>query len=272
MRALEPVGGLRRDGRALNDALDLPCPVWLKVDVGYGRAGVKWRDEQGVLELVRQLEHCERLDFVGLLSHSGHTYACRGREEVNRVFDEGRERMIALKAMLAEHGIIATVSLGDTPSASLAENFEGVDEMRPGNFVFYDLDQSRVGSCETDDIAAAVACPVIGRYEDEAKLLVYGGSVHLSKDSVTIDDQRHFGQLALPTNDGWRPIALSESHVFGCCQEVSQIKLTPALFEQIELGQTVYILPAHACLAADIYPHYFTTDGKRIPRFSLYRS
>jgi len=31
------------------------------------------------------------------------------------------------------------ISYGDTPSCSIAENFDEVDEIRPGNFVFYDV-------------------------------------------------------------------------------------------------------------------------------------
>ena len=256
--------------KALNQALDATTPVWVKVDVGYGRAGVKWHDEQGVLDLVRVIERADRLAFAGLLTHSGHTYACRGREQVAELFDEGRERMLGLKEALADQGIAAKLSVGDTPSASLVEDLEGVDEMRPGNFVFYDVLQSQVGSCRAEDIAVAVACPVIGRYEQDLKILVYGGSVHLSKDSVTIEGQRLFGQLALPTSEGWQAVPLSEAQVFSCCQEVTQVKISRAVMERIDLGGLVYILPAHACLAADIYPRYVTTRGQVMPRFKLY--
>ncbi len=256
--------------RALSNALEVSCPVWVKVDVGYGRAGVKWHDEQGVLDLVRLVKSSDRLEFAGLLTHSGHTYECRGRAEVVARFEEGRVRMVALAQMLERQGVSARVSMGDTPSASLAENFEGVDEMRPGNFVFYDVTQCQIGSCGPDDIAVAVACPVIGKYPDDPKVIVYGGSVHLSKDSLTIEGHRRFGQLALPAPDGWEVVPHSEAQVFGCCQEVSQIKVSRALFDRIELGQSAYILPAHSCLAAEIYPRYVTTGGQTLERFRLY--
>lgn len=256
--------------RALDDALEQTCPVWVKVDVGYGRAGIKWDHQQAVLDLIRLIERSQRLAFAGLLTHCGHTYECRGREQVSALFDERRGRMLALRQSLLNHGIVARISMGDTPSASLARHFDGVDEMRPGNFVFYDLLQSQVGSCRPEDIAIAIACPVIGKYEEDRKILVYGGSVHLSKDSVTIDGRRNFGQLALPTHDGWQAVPLSEAHVFSCCQEVSQVKVSRAVFDQVALGQSVYILPAHACLAAEIYPRYVTTDGRSLDRFRLY--
>lgn len=180
--------------------------------------------------------------------------------------------MLRLRQLLAGRGIDAKLSMGDTPSASLAEDFTGIDEMRPGNFMFYDVAQGLVGSCSADDIAIAIACPVIGKYARDSKLLVYGGSVHLSKDAVSIDGQRSFGQLALPRPGGWQPVPLDDAQVFGCCQEVSQIRVPRAVFEQAELGQPVYILPAHACLAAEVYPRYLATDGRSLERFRLYPS
>ena len=180
--------------------------------------------------------------------------------------------MLGLKQVLKNHGHEVRISMGDTPSASLAEQFDGVDEMRPGNCVFYDLFQSQVGSCSVEEIAVATACPVIGKYEDEHKVVVYGGSVHLSKDSVHIDGERLFGQLALPTPEGkgWRIVPLQEGKVTSACQEVSKIIVSPEVFAQIELGQRVYILPVHSCLAAEMYPRYVTTDGDVLERFRLF--
>jgi D-serine deaminase-like pyridoxal phosphate-dependent protein len=244
--------------------------VWIKVDVGYGRVGIQWSKEQELLDLVRLIGESDRLEFGGLLTHSGHTYDCRGREEVIALFEEVRARMLGLQRMLGDNGITAPISMGDTPSASLAENFDGVDEMRPGNFVFYDLVQSQVGSCRTDDIAVATACPVIGKYKDDLKVVVYGGAVHLSKDSIMIDGERIFGQLALPAENGWEVVPLSEGKMVSCCQEVSKLKVSPKVFERIELGKTVYILPAHSCLAAEMHPRYLTTNGKVLERFRLY--
>lgn len=255
----------------LDASLEVSCPVWVKVDVGYGRVGIKWHKETEILSLIEFLQAAPRLEFSGLLTHSGHTYDCRGREEVAARFEEGRIRMVKLKQELQSRGIDAEISLGDTPSASLAEKFDEVDEMRPGNFVFYDVFQSQVGSCAVEDIAVAAACPVIGKYEEDLKVVVYGGSVHLSKDSVMIQNERVFGQLALPAGKGWEVIPLEAGKVTSCCQEVSKIQVSREVFDRIEVGQAIYILPVHSCLAADIYPRYATTDGLRLERFRLFK-
>jgi D-serine deaminase-like pyridoxal phosphate-dependent protein len=51
--------------------------------------------------------------------------------------------------------------MGDTPSCTLVDRFlPPISEIRPGNFVFYDLKQKSLGVCRDEDIAA-VAFPVI---------------------------------------------------------------------------------------------------------------
>ncbi len=56
------------------------------------------------------------------------------------------------------------ISYGDSPSCSLADDLNGFDEIRPGNFVYYDVMQYHIGSCQMDDIAVAAACPVVSVY------------------------------------------------------------------------------------------------------------
>ncbi|GAB1455531.1 hypothetical protein MASR2M48_08380 [Spirochaetota bacterium] len=58
-----------------------------------------------------------------------------------------------------------------------------VDEARPGNFAYYDLQQLGTGACSPGDVAVAVACPVVGIYLERSEAVVYGGAVHLSKQS-----------------------------------------------------------------------------------------
>ena len=251
--------------KALDEALDHNNPVWIKIDVGYGRVGVHWNNPTQLVELLNYLLNSRNLNFQGLLTHSGHTYNCRSHEEIISVFNEGRDRMIALKDVVLKHTNECLLSAGDTPSASAVENFDGIDEMRPGNFVFYDLSQAQTSSCTTDDIAIAMACPIIGKYEHSQKVAVYGGSVHLSKDSLMNGQKRLFGQLALPSGNSWK--CDPESQVISCCQEVSTINLSVSAFKKLNVGDSVYILPAHSCLAAEKHSYYKTTDDKTLSKF-----
>lgn len=77
------------------------------------------------------------------------------------------------KNALSEAGLPDLLfSIGDTPSCSIAEAFPPpIDEIRPGNFIFYDLFQVSLGACRDEDIAAAVACPVISKHPERQEML-----------------------------------------------------------------------------------------------------
>src|SRR5690606_24495318 len=111
-------------------------------------------------------------------------------------------------------------SVGDTPYCSMGEDFSGADEIRPGNFVYYDLMQLRLGSCRFGQIAAAVICPVVSVYPSRNQALIYGGAVHLSKESLMQPDGSKIFGLAVPiTGDRWSfpegedyMVSLSQEH------------------------------------------------------------
>ena len=110
------------------------------------------------------------------------------------------------------------ISVGDTPSCSIIDDLGDADEIRPGNFVYYDLMQYYLGSCSFDDIAVSVACPVAGIYPERDEIVIYGGAVHLSKEYAD-KGGKHFGLIVRYTEDGWslplpgaRLISLSQKH------------------------------------------------------------
>ena len=54
----------------------------------------------------------------------------------------------AFAELLEANGIGGVLrSIGSTPTVSALENFGGVDEIRPGNYVFFDAFQAAIGSC-----------------------------------------------------------------------------------------------------------------------------
>lgn len=53
--------------------------------------------------------------------------------------DGAREAMISLRAKYRPLYPNIIISVGDTPGISAAKNLDGIDEIRPGNYVFYDV-------------------------------------------------------------------------------------------------------------------------------------
>jgi D-serine deaminase-like pyridoxal phosphate-dependent protein len=234
--------------------------VWLELDAGYGRSGLAWNDDATLLSLAHCIQDQPHLRFEGLLTHTGHTYRARGRTGILTIFEQTLHRMQHAKSILAKHGIAARLSIGDTPSCSVAGSFTGVDEIRPGNFVFYDLQQLVIGSCGSDDLALAVACPVVATYPERGMLILYGGAVHLSKDYAERGGIRQYGAIVEPTNSGWSA-PVEGAFVASVSQEHGIVMAPPTLLERTRVGDLMFVLPAHACLAVDALRTFRTPEG-----------
>jgi D-serine deaminase-like pyridoxal phosphate-dependent protein len=272
-------------------ALTAPVRVWIKVDTGYGRTGIAWDDSarlgaaagamadtvtdavtDAVLDADTAGVAASPLTPAGLLTHAGHAYDTRGRRALDALFAETAARLRAARTALA---IPSTppesllLSVGDTPTCSVAD-LAGVNEIRPGNFVFYDLMQLEIGSCAETDLAVAVACPVVGWYPDRRELVVHGGAVHLSKEALTDGDgQRWYGGLGTAGQQRLGPL-LPDARVVSLAQEHGVIAVPDGeLHRQVTTlapGDVVLIFPVHSCLTCDLYNRYLALDGTEIPR------
>ncbi len=254
---------------ALSDALTSTVRLWIKVDAGYGRAGLPWQQTKAVTRLAGIVAGLPELTFAGLLAHAGHSYHARTTAEILRIHDETVERMTGLRHALQTQGqSCPTLSIGDTPCCSLATSFDGIDEVRPGNYVFYDLTQARLGACRDEDIAVAVACPVVGAYPDQRKVVLYGGAVHLSKE--VLEDDTHggvYGYLAHPTEHGWDPPD-RRCPIVSLSQEHAVVAVAPDAPFHWRPGDIAMVLPVHSCLTADLHSSYLTPGQDAISRVS----
>lgn len=258
--SVETVAALARAG--------VSAAVWIDVDVGYHRTGIAFDDDATLLRVVERV--CEpdaaSLHLQGVLTHAGHSYRARSRVEVAMVHDEQRARMLhACNVVTRASPDQVKISIGDTPTCSVADRFDGIDEIRPGNFVFYDVQQLQTGACTVDDLALAVACEVVARYPSRGELVVHGGAVHLSKDHATLRDGTVvFGSVSLWDSGEWR-LQPASTYVASVSQEHGVIRLGADLgVDPPRIGDHVLIVPAHACLAANAVRRYVDLDGRRL--------
>jgi len=248
--------------------------VWIKIDAGYKRTGISWYNFDAIIDLARTIEQAKDLTLCGLLTHSGHTYKTRSKKEICEIYAETVSSMKIVQGQLDAEGFSGLeVSIGDTPGCSVVKNLSDVDEIRPGNFVFYDVMQLNLGACSEEDIAIAVACPVVAKHQDRDEIVLYGGAVHLSKEYITssvIGDNeiKIYGYIALPEQDGWGPI-VDNTYISGLSQEHGIVKTDPAFFNRVNIGDILMVLPVHSCLTANLLRKYLTLEGEVIALASL---
>ena len=256
--------------KQLQENLTAECGVFIKIDAGYRRTGVKAEDLKTVAELAETISHSTKTHFKGFLIHNGHNYNTASATEIVKLHNKSLENLSELYEWKQQHYPKTVVSLGDTPALSIADNFKNVDELRPGNFIFYDTMQHYLGSCTLEDVAMAVACPVVATHPERNEVVIYGGAVHLSKDSVTSGGKTFYGRVAMTRQSDWRILPAS-NYVKKLSQEHGVVHLDDGFIHQFEPGDLIMILPVHSCLVAPLLGKYSTTQGETIPVMKNYR-
>ncbi|MBI9033235.1 MAG: alanine racemase [Bacteroidales bacterium] len=235
--------------------------VFIKIDTGYNRAGIQAGNHILIDEITQQIDESQQMKFKGFIAHSGHTYNANNIQEIKTIHEHTLFEMRNLKAFYAPKYPNIILSIGDTPACSISNSFEGIDEIRPGNFVFYDVMQFNLGSCTMDEIAIVMAAPVVSKYKNRNEIMVYCGADHLSKDSITINDKAIYGYLAKFKDNSWE-ILDQTNYVKSLSQVHGLIHTTDELFESINVGDLIGILPVHSCLTANIMKYFLTTEDE----------
>ena len=106
-----------------------------------------------------------------------------------------------------------------------------------------------LGSCKEEDISCLVACPVVAKHPKSNKIIVHGGGVHFSKDFM--EDAR-YGYVGGHNSELFTKIDKSN-----LLNKISQdhgevIISSQSLYDQINIGDILYIYPIHSCMAADL--------------------
>jgi len=231
-----------------------PFDVFLKIDCGYHRAGVS-PDNPDSVALARAMLQSPVIRFQGLLTHAGHSYNARNTDDVRRIAAEESACLTRFRALDEELSPLIR-SVGSTPTASVVKSFTEVDEVRPGNYVFYDAFQTSIGSCGIDDVAVSVLATVVGSYPERRSAIVDAGALAMSKDlgAGHIDPDISFGIVCdvdlnpLPV----RLTALSQEH--GKLEGIAHL----------QVGTKVRIIPNHSCLTSAMFDAYHLIEGGKV--------
>jgi len=219
--------------------------VRLEVDTGLRRTGIP-RDE--AVGLAGEIESMGNLDLTGIYTYRGAVLGGSKTLELEKAgLEEGRV-MVSLAEQMRERGIrIKDASVGSTPTAEYVAKVEGVTEIRPGTYVFYDRMQARLGACSLDDCAAVVVCTVVSRPTRDLAI-IDGGSKTFATDVAP----------------GAEPLNLEGyGHIVGYPDAVLE-RLTEehgmlSLDEDcdLEVGDTLQIIPNHICSTVNLHDQVY---------------
>ena len=247
----------------LNDELKFEVGFFIKIDTGYRRTGISFDIFLTIDKILKAASASSKLKFKGFLSHTGNTYNAKSVDEIRDIHNDALNKLSFLRNQYIEKYPDLIMSIGDTPSCSIIDSFPEIDEIRPGNFVFYDLMQNQLGSCNFDQIATIMVCPVVAKHSERNEIVIHGGGVHFSKEFIEINESKVFGKLVHLTSNGWQE-ANEDYYLIKLSQEHGILKISGDLFNEINIGELVGIIPVHSCLTANLMKEYLSIDGEQL--------
>ncbi len=238
--------------------------VFVKIDCGTHRVGVEPTSEAAIM-IPRLISDAEHLEFAGILTHAGHSYDVATKEEILTVAHHERDVMVEHSEKLRDLGIeVPTVSIGSTPTMSLVDDLTGIDEIRPGNYIFYDNFQATLGSCTFEDTALTVLAAVT--HVSDGKLVIDAGGIAMSKDRgpIGLDPKCGYGQVLDLDGDDTKMRLTSLSQEHGVIENFENLAY--------KVGDRLRILANHSCMTAAQYSHYNVLDnGEIVDHWQIHR-
>jgi D-serine deaminase-like pyridoxal phosphate-dependent protein len=226
--------------RQLSDAASsaqVEIGVLAEVDVGLGRVGVEPSELTG---LVREIATLPKLRFDGIAFYPGH---------IKLMDEEGHRAVLELNALLdgilrdlKQAGFPArVVSGGSTPSLFESHEIEGLNEIRPGTYIFNDRNTVLSGACAFEDCAASVLTTVVSTAK-KGQMIIDGGSKTFSSDRPITGDQVSYGQ-----------ILEAPKAVFARMNEEHGYVELDGVDQEFHVGDRVRVLPNHICVAMNLH-------------------
>jgi D-serine deaminase-like pyridoxal phosphate-dependent protein len=229
--AIDSLEGARRLGEAAN-RVSATIGILVDLDVGMGRTGLQTAWE--ALKLAQLVDKTPGLRLDGLFCYPGHIggRAERQHEALQAVSSKLDEAL----RLWEDHGLQARiVSGGSTPTAFQSHLVPEYTEIRPGTYLYNDMNTVRGEYCSLDDCAARIACTVVSTAVP-GQVVIDAGSKTLTSDRCApAPDSGHGYILEYPDAVIAR---LSEEHGQ---VDVRKCGASP------KLGERVTVIPNHIC-------------------------
>ena len=223
--------------------------ILVELDVGFGRCGLANEDE--ILTLAQKVADLPNLVFKGLMFFPGHLQVEKhARAELRAGVNDLLDRVLT---KFEHSGLpIITVSGGSTPTAREGHLFSGVNEIRPGMYIFNDRNMVGVGVAAVEDCALSVITTIVST-SVSGRAIIDAGSKTLSSDRYLAGDGSGFGLVK--TDPEAELDRLSEEH--------GHLNISRSM-STYRVGERLTIIPNHVCSTVNMHNQIYGVSGDRV--------
>ena len=223
--------------------------VLIEMNVGFDRCG--FSDEADLLALGKKIAELRGLEFKGLMFFPGNFGVSPDERAAMRI--QVNDFLKRTLQAFSDAGLpVAIVSGGSTPTAYEGGLFHGVNEVRPGTYIFNDRNTVAVSACRLEDCALSVLVTVVSTAVS-GHAVVDGGSKTFSYDRFQGGDGIGFG--IVKEDPAAQVEKFSEEHGHMNIQRSEQ---------RYRVGDRLSIIPNHVCTTVNMHDEIYGVRGERV--------
>jgi D-serine deaminase-like pyridoxal phosphate-dependent protein len=246
-------GALALNAAALEAGMRLE--VRLEVDTGARRTGVPLEEAP---ELAEKLTTLQGLELTGIYTFKSLIYRGEPTGDNNRAAEEECQLMTELGRDLAGRGIaIQDISGGSSPTGLAVAKKGGINEIRPGTYIFKDLLLCGEGVAVMPELAVRFAATVVSCPRPDYAV-IDGGTKCFPTDIVLNTPPFYYtGYAAVDGMDYLRLDRMNEEHGI-----ITSITGKTGL----QVGQILTLAPIHVCTAINMQNHVYLLEEGTLRR------
>jgi D-serine deaminase-like pyridoxal phosphate-dependent protein len=227
----------------------LEIGVLAEVDVGLGRVGVQ--PGQELRQLIEGIRRLPNLRWDGIAFYPGQikTLDADGERDLEKLAHTMEELLCDLRRAGFEPRV---VSGGSTPTLFHSHRLPGVNEIRPGTYIFNDRNTVLSGACDWADCAASILVTVVSTARP-GQMIIDGGSKTFSSDRPSAGAEVSFGRIVEAPDAVFTK--MNEEHGF--------VDLGRS-HSDFAIGERVRIVPNHICVAMNLHESVYGIRGDTV--------
>ena len=223
--------------------------ILVEIDVGFRRCGIA--NEEEVLVLAQKVSDLPNLDFNGLMFFPGHFQVPENERAAMRI--GVNDFLGRIQDKFQRSGLpLTTISGGSTPTALESHLFLGVNETRPGMYIFNDRTMVGIGIAQEEDCALSVVTTVVST-SVSGGAIIDAGSKTLSSDRYPTGDGKGYGLIKEDQETVLEKLSEEHGHL-----NISRSR------RKYFVGQRLTVIPNHVCATVNLHNHLYAISGDRV--------
>ncbi len=232
-------------------AAGCPMDYLIEINSGLDRCGVLPGEK--AVRMFKAIRNLPSIRFKGIFTHAGHVYSKNSLKEVKNVSHHESAVMSETTKYFQEMGVPSEiVSVGATPTMKVWQGHEGVNELRPGNYIFNDVMQVSLGVAGLEDCALTVLATIISKPEPNRAIIDAGSKV------FALDKGAHGNEML----KGFGMVLGKNAAIDRLSEEHGIMSIDPR--EDLEIGDMVHIIPNHACTVVNLFDRAYGVRSDQV--------